>query len=264
MDPVGEYFYTAKHIGSREVTYMFPEEIIDVSTSASPPAPHPNWKQADGPCKSSCKMVYWHNRQNKWIAAPTASFVSISPGVPVLLYTVARGWMPSPALLVGDEDNVDSWRLYFRYTGIYLKHTLLVVLHCGCYFYLYSDVLLFIISINIFYVPDLGSEIETKIDIGDSGVSNGASIKQLSASELTVQQTVYEKKIFNARRGDYLWVWLRTTDEIVQDQSLQRRYLPSNVLPSPGRIAPYLLHCEVGAGETGSTTVFTFHDEHRR
>lgn len=111
---------------------------------------------------------------------------------------------------------------------------------------------------------DLGSEIETKIDIGDSGVSNGANIRQLSAAELISQRYLYEQKIFNARQGDYLWVWLRSTGEKFPADSLQRRYLPSNVLPSPGDIAPYLLRCEMGASETGSTAIFTFHDEHRR
>lgn len=96
---------------------MIPEEFIDVSAAASPPVPNPNTKPTDEACTSSCQMVYWHNIQNKWIRTSTTSFVSISPGIPVNIYTVARGWMSDPALLVGDEDNIDSWRLYFRHTG---------------------------------------------------------------------------------------------------------------------------------------------------
>jgi hypothetical protein len=228
----GTHFFTAKIPSSREKTILVPTNDIDASEGINPPRLSRNPGKSIADCsKSQCAYSFWHAHRKSWINLDPSSLVPISSGVPVKLSTVARGVIPTPAILVGDEDNGLSWRLYFR-------------------------------------LSDSGAEVEMKVDIAENEVMNGVGVQALTPEETQSESRAVDNKLMNARPGDYFWVFVRPTGVRTEDPS-HTRFVDSSSQPPDGVITSYLVRCEATGASVSkkgkdAVSVFSYHDDHRR
>lgn len=206
----GDHYYSVQHYGSKYSSILVASNLVDFRSHVFPPVPSTSATKISGDWSS---LSYWDIHRRAWVSFSTADAVGISEGMPVWLSTVARGKSKEPSYLVNDEGSNGGWMLYFRRS-------------------------------------DHGSEVEQRLEIGAEGILNGAQISTLSDSEMEAHQQQMELKISRSRRGDYLWVWVRSNGKGLE---------------------PYLLRCEATADNMLHSipsqrvvSVFSYHDSHRR